>query len=93
MRARCVSGLSGTARHEPDGGLNSAALTRRNSTTRQRRALPGKDSIPLLKRVSQVRNPAGAQRTIALTWGLSPRGLLFGLGRVVRCRLRERTES
>ncbi|GGT24228.1 hypothetical protein GCM10010254_50780 [Streptomyces chromofuscus] len=38
-----------------------AVLTRGNSTARQCQAPPGKDSIPLLKRVSQVRILPGHQ--------------------------------
>ena len=48
------------------------ALTRCNSPTRQPPTLPGKDSIPLLKRGSQVRILPGAQRVKPLTWGFSP---------------------
>lgn len=55
MRERCVSGLPGTRWHERDRVRCRDALTREVSTTWQRRAPTGKDSIPLLKRVSQPR--------------------------------------
>lgn len=90
-RARCVSGRSDTTRHEEDRGRSRMALTWQNSTTRQTRALPGKDAIPLLKRVPQVRILPGAQRVTALTWGLPRKRALLGLGLLVRGRLRERT--
>jgi hypothetical protein len=62
MRARCVSGLRGTKRHGRDRLHSYALLTRGNSTVKHGRAPPGKDPIPLLKRVSQVRIPPGTSR-------------------------------
>ncbi len=61
VRARCVSRRASTGRHKPDGVRRRRALIRQNSALRQGGALPGTDSIPLLKRVSQVRILPGAQ--------------------------------
>ncbi|MGW1542551.1 hypothetical protein ACWCPM_20330 [Streptomyces sp. NPDC002309] len=55
-----MSGLPDTGRHEPDQVARRTLLTRANSIARQRQAPPGKDAIPLLKRVSQVRILPGA---------------------------------
>ncbi len=71
MRARCVSARSGTGRHAPDGVRRRRALIRKNSTLRQDRAPPGKDSIPLLKRVSAVRFCPGAPQLNGLRPGHS----------------------
>lgn len=62
VRARRVSGWCGTGRHERDEVRRRRLLIRRNNTLRHRRAPPGKDSIPLLKRMSQVRILPGAHR-------------------------------
>ena len=60
LRERCVSGRPGKERHEQDRARSRVVLIRQNSTTQQRRAPTDKDSIPLLKRVSQVRILPGA---------------------------------
>ena len=77
-RERCVSGLSPTRRHEPDQEVRHALLTRGNSTARQRRAPLGKDSIPLLKRVSQVRILPGAQSAQQVRGLTTPRSIRTG---------------
>ena len=79
-----MSGRSDTGRHEPDQVARSALLNRGNSTARQRRAPPGKDSIPLLKRVSQVRILPGAQpKRPPLNvegWSLTATFDIYGIG-------------
>lgn len=61
MRERCVSGLPGMGRHEQYRAGSRMALIRGNNTAWQRQAPLGKDSIPLLKRVSQIRILPGAR--------------------------------
>ena len=69
---------------------NAAAslLTSGKSIAQQRRARPGKDSIPLLKLLSQVRILPGAQREGPAQEGFPPRlGLRRPRGRATRVRL------
>ncbi len=61
MRARCVSGRVSTRQHTQDQAPCRAPLIRQNGTARHGLEPSGTDSIPLLKRVSQVRILPGAQ--------------------------------
>lgn len=72
-----MSGLPDTGRHEPDQAARRAVLTRENSTVRQRQAAPGKDPIPLLKRVPQVRILPGAPALTCIGASSSPSEVIF----------------